>query len=89
MENPIRMDDLGVPLYLETPIISHPFTGKGCPSQSPSSTQPGSPSFCTQGQPPAITSHLPLGHLRSRVTTSFILAEGFFTPHGKHPANSP
>ena len=24
MENPIKMDDLGVPLFLETPIYTHP-----------------------------------------------------------------
>ena len=25
MENPIKMDDLGVPLFLETPILSGEF----------------------------------------------------------------
>ena len=25
MENPIKMDDLGVPFFLETPIWSHPL----------------------------------------------------------------
>ena len=25
MENPIKMDDLGVPLFLETPV-SHPYS---------------------------------------------------------------
>ena len=27
MENPIKMDDLGIPLFLETPICSPPFLG--------------------------------------------------------------
>ena len=25
MEHPIKIDDLGVPLFLETPIFYHPF----------------------------------------------------------------
>ncbi len=34
-ENPIKMDDLGVPLFLETPIfISHIFPGKRQPDLS-------------------------------------------------------
>ena len=28
MENPIKMDDLGVPLFLETSIYTHSNTGK-------------------------------------------------------------
>ena len=28
MENPIEMDDLGVPLFLETPILKHGFVHK-------------------------------------------------------------
>ncbi len=33
MENPIKMDDLGVPLFLETPIGSCLNTGKSVDSQ--------------------------------------------------------
>ena len=32
MENPIKMDDLGVPLFLETPILWEP---KGTPAIAP------------------------------------------------------
>ena len=30
MENPIKMDDLGVPLFLETPMLSLVFFGDLC-----------------------------------------------------------
>ena len=30
MENPIKMDDLGVPLFLETPIYEVAMLGFGC-----------------------------------------------------------
>ena len=29
MENPIKMDDMGVPLFLETPIYLEPIQNKG------------------------------------------------------------
>ena len=38
MENPIKMDDLGVPLFLETPIRPHEGKKKRCNTELPASS---------------------------------------------------